>query len=47
MMERGSYTELRKIKKEIAKLKKRLNELRTRRVELEKQMRKEETEHGA
>ena len=40
-------TELRKIKKEIAKLKKRLNELQTRRIELEKQMGKEETEHGA
>jgi coenzyme F420-reducing hydrogenase delta subunit len=39
--------ELRKINKEIANLKKRLNELQARRMEFEKQMRKEETEHGA
>lgn len=40
-------TELRKIKKEIANLKRRLNELQAKRMELEKQVKKEETEHGA
>jgi septal ring factor EnvC (AmiA/AmiB activator) len=40
-------TELGKIKKEIANLKKRLNDLQARRMELEKQMKNEETEHGA
>ncbi|MBE7444137.1 MAG: hypothetical protein HS132_02345 [Planctomycetia bacterium] len=40
-------TGLRKIKKEIANLKKRLNELQTRKMELEKQITKQETEQGA
>jgi coenzyme F420-reducing hydrogenase delta subunit len=40
-------TELRKIKKEIANLKKKLNELQARRMDLEEQMRNQETEHGA